>query len=121
MRQDMRVAAPAVARHFAGKSESVQAVYERLLQVAAGFGTYAEDPKKTSIHLSRRTAFAGVATRKDALLLTIKSAQDIQSPRIHQHEQVSAHRWHLVIRLATPADIDAELVQWLQAAYELAA
>ena len=79
-----------------------------------------EHPKKTSIHLTNRTAFAGVATRKDALILTIKSAADIASPRVHKHEQTSANRWHLEVRLENPDQVDQEVIGWLRKAYELA-
>lgn len=117
----MSIATPSVAQHFVGKSEGVKATYDRLLKLAGGFGEFTEDPKKTSIHLNRRTAFAGVATRKDALLLTVKAAQDIQSPRVRKHEQASANRWHLEFSLASPSEVDAELAKWLREAYELSA
>jgi hypothetical protein len=79
-----------------------------------------EEAKKTSIHLVRRRAFAGVATRRASLLLTLKSATDIRSPRIKKREQTSRNRWHVEIRLDKPADVDRQLVTWLKAAYELA-
>jgi hypothetical protein len=69
-----------------------RAIYKRLLGAAKAIGPFTEDPKQTSIHLMRRSAFAGVATRKDALLLTIKSATDIRSLRIVKREQTSANR-----------------------------
>jgi hypothetical protein len=36
--------------------------------------------KKTSIHLNRKSALAGVETRKDYLLLNIKSDHPIKNP-----------------------------------------
>lgn len=99
----------------------VRAIYERLLSAAKAIGPFKEDPKTTSIHLTRRSAFAGVATRKHALILTIKSATDIKSPRIFKREQASANRWHLEVRLEDPKQVDAELRSWLKAAMELAA
>jgi hypothetical protein len=110
---------PSVANHFAGRSPAVRQIYDRLLAVAATFGPFDEDPKKTSIHLNRKTAFAGVMTRKDSLILTLKSAQDIKSPRVSKHEQASARRWHLEVKLQDPGEVDPELVGWLQEGYEL--
>ena len=75
---------------------------------------------ETSIHLVARTAFAGVATKRSALILTLKSAKDIRSPRIEKREQVSANRWHVEIRLAKPSDVDRQLRTWLGFAYALA-
>ena len=50
----------------------------------------------------------------------LKSAHDIRSPRIDKREQTSPNRWHVVIRLDKPADVDRQLATWLKAAYELA-
>jgi hypothetical protein len=109
-----------VSQHFDDRTPAVRTIYDRLLAAAKRFGPFQEEPKKTSIHLARKTAFAGVATRKNALILTLKSETDLKSPRISKHEQASANRWHLEVRLDDPAQVDAELVGWLQAAYELA-
>jgi hypothetical protein len=97
------------------------AIYERLIAAAKAIGPFAEEPKKTSIHLVRKSAFAGVATRKQSLLVTIKSAADISSPRIVKREQVSANRWHLDVRLEKPSDVDRELKSWLKQAMTLSA
>lgn len=117
----MDIAANSVAQHFVDRSQAVKATYARLLAVVGQFGAFSEDPKKTSIHLNRRTAFAGVATRKEWIILTVKSATDIDSPRVHKREQASANRWHLEVRLASPEEIDGEVTQWLRNGYDLSA
>jgi hypothetical protein len=109
-----------VASHFAGKDSTVRATYQRLIDVARTLGPVTEEAKKTSIHLVRHTAFAGVATRRSSLILTMKSATDVRSPRIEKREQTSANRWHIEVRLEKPANIDRQLTAWLKAAYELA-
>jgi len=108
-----------VAEHFAGKSPAVRATYDRLLAAARALGTVEEEAKKTSIHLVHKTAFAGVATRRESLILTLKAAHDIASPRIVKHEQASANRWHLEVKLADPGEVDAELTGWLEEAFAL--
>ena len=109
-----------VGQHFAACTPAVRAVYDRILDAAKRFGPVREEPKKTSIHLANKTAFAGVATRKSALILTLKSATDLLSSRVVKHERVSAHRWHLEVRLDDPAQVDAEMEGWLKSAFELA-
>ncbi len=109
-----------VDSHFAKKDPAVLATYRRLVAAARTLGPVSEDPKKTSIHLVRRTAFAGVATRRSALILTLKSSTDIRSPRVVKREQASPNRWHVEIRLENPKDVDRQLTNWLTAAYELA-
>jgi hypothetical protein len=109
-----------VESHFAKSAPEVLATYRRLLAAARALGPVAEEPKKTSIHLVSRTAFAGVATRHSSLILTLKSAKDIRSPRVEKRERTSAHRWHVDIRLQRPSDVDRQLTTWLSAAYMLA-
>ena len=109
-----------VASHFTKSSDAVSAIYRALLDASRALGPVREEPKKTSIHLVRDSAFAGIATRKEALILTLKAERPIKSRRVHRAEQASAHRWHLEIRLTEPSEVDAELRGWLAQAYELA-
>ena len=108
-----------IEQHFAGKAPHVRPIYDALLRAARALGPFEEEPKKTSIHLARKSAFAGVATRKDAVILTIKSSSDIDDPRVTKHERASANRWHLEIRLREPKEVDAKLERWLKTAYEM--
>ena len=108
-----------VKSHFENKDAVVRQIYDRLLKSARTFGPVTEDPKKTSIHLVNRTAFAGITTRKAAIILTIKADSDISSPRIHKSEQTSARRFHHEVKLTSPADVDSELLGWLKHAYAL--
>ena len=109
-----------VKEHFDKRTPAVEATYKAILKAARSLGPVREEAKKTSIHLVRKTAFAGVATRKTALILTLKSASDLRNSRIAKREQASANRWHLEVRLVAPEEVDKELVTWLKNAYELA-
>ena len=105
--------------HFTNKDPLVRALYDQLLSILRTFGPVIEDPKKTSIHLNRKSALAGVETRKDGLLLNIKSDHQIKSPRIEKAEQISAKRFHHKVRISSPKDLDEELKTWLMEAYLL--
>jgi hypothetical protein len=109
-----------VASHFEHRGPEVRRIYDRILAGSRKFGPVREEPKKTSIHLARTTAFAGIATRKEALILTLKSASDIASPRVLRRERASANRWHVEIRLERAGDVDRQLITWLKRAYDLA-
>jgi hypothetical protein len=106
--------------HFEKRDPKVRTIYEAIVMAARTFGPMLESPKKTSIHLDRKSAFAGIATRKTALILTIKSDEDIDSPRVVKHQQTSPGRWHVDVRLESPDQVDRELVGWLRKAYALA-
>jgi hypothetical protein len=110
---------PTVEQHFEGKAGSVRDMYDTLLAVSREFGPVQEDPKKTSIHLNRKSAFAGVRTGRDHIVLTVKSNTDIPSPRVRKSEQASARRWYCYIKIASADDIDNEIVGWLKDSYDL--
>ena len=63
-----------VSQHFENKDPVVKSIYDRILKESRKFGRVVEEPKKTSIHLVNKSAFAGVSTRKNALILNIKSS-----------------------------------------------
>ena len=106
-----------VDAHFAGKDEVVRRTYDALLKTMRKRFSVMESPKKTSIHLRNVTTLAGVSTRKSCLILTIKSDCMLSSPRIRKSEHVSRNRFHFTLKLSSPADIDQELIAWLDNAY----
>ncbi len=97
------------------------AIYKQLLAKLAPVGPFREEIKKTSIHLARKSAFAGVHPRSQHLLLTIKAEKPIRSPRVTKAEQVSKSRWHLDVKVSNIKEIDGELLGWLRRAYDLCA
>ena len=107
--------------HFVRKAPAVREVYDRLLAALRKIGPVQEEPKKTSIHLVRSSALAGVEVRKDYLLLNIKTDYRISSPRVTKAEQISAKRFHHKVKLSSPTEVDTELQRWLKDAYELSA
>jgi len=110
-----------ISQHFENKNPVVKSIYERILNESRKFGRVIEEPKKTSIHLVNKSAFAGVTTRKNALILNIKSAAPIQHTRIAKSEQLSAMRFHQEVKLTSPDEVDAVLVGWLKDAYAISA
>ena len=101
------------------ESSESRELYGDLLKAIAPFGPFTEEIKKTCTHLVRATAFAGAHPRKHGLLLTIKSEQPIDSPRVRKAERFSSNRWHCDVKLTISGDIDEELVRWMHAAYRL--
>lgn len=108
-----------ISDHFENKDPVVKSIYERILKESRKFGTVIEEPKKTSIHLVNKSAFAGVTTRKNALILNIKSAQPIKHARITKSEQLSASRFHQELKLTSADEVDSLLVGWLKDAYAI--
>ena len=63
-----------VGQHFEGRAPAVRAIYRQIISAARAAGPFKEEPKKTSIHLARKSAFAGIATR------TFKQAAQYRPP-----------------------------------------
>jgi hypothetical protein len=115
----MRTAEPTIAVHFAGRDPAVRALYDRLLAHLRTLGPIVEEPKKTCIHLARRSALAGVRPRADGLELELKLDYEIDGPLVRKSEQISRSRWHHSIRLAPDAPLDGDVERWLADAHRL--
>ncbi len=102
-------------------SPTAQRLYQCLCTALKPLGPFKEEIKKTSVHLVRSSAFAGVHFRREYLLITIKSSSKIDSPRVTKCERVSKNRWHCDLKFAKDSEVDRQLIAWLKAAYELCA
>lgn len=111
-------APPTVDAVYAKSLPAVLAIQGALLAALRTLGPVTLDPKKTAIHLARRTAFGGIHPRK--AYLNIRVDRPLEGSRIVSTEQVSRNRRHNLVRLDSPADIDAELTEWLRDAFALA-
>lgn len=105
--------------HLDNKSEIVTQLYEKLIDAFHAFGKIGVEPKKTSIHIVNRYAFAGVYTRKNYIVLEFHLSRKLDSQRIQKIEQGSVNRFHHSVKLEELADIDSELLSWMREAYEL--
>ncbi|HEX8901350.1 DUF5655 domain-containing protein [Vitreimonas sp.] len=105
---------------FSNKAPVVRAIYKKLLaSLKRQAVTFEVDAKKTSLHLTHGTAFAGVHPKKNWLDLTIRLEKPLAGPRIRKSEQVSRNRWHNEVRLTSEADVDGQLIGWLVTARAL--
>ena len=118
-RRNRRALGSRVMGVFDQSDPAIRAIYDRLLIRVRRLGPVVAEENKTSIHLKSRAAFAGVHPLKSRLDLNIVSAEPIADPRVKRRERVSASRYHNLVSLSTPRDIDSQLIDWLQSAYEL--
>lgn len=104
---------------FDGSDPAVRAMYERLLIRVRRIGPVVAEENKTSIHLKSRVTFAGVHPLKSRLDVDIVSAAPIADRRVKKRDRASGSRYHNVVSLSSPREIDAQLLDWLKSAYEL--
>jgi hypothetical protein len=108
-----------IEAHFEGKDPALRTLYHKTIEMLRSIGPVTAEPKKTCIHLVRRTAFGGIHFRKDHLLLEFKSACAIDDPAIAKSEQISANRWHHTVRLDSSDALTEKLRDWLRNAWEM--
>lgn len=101
------------------KSPASQATYARVIAALGKIGSFAIEEKKTSIHLTRGRAFAGIHPRASGVILNLVLDTPVKSARVHKSEKVSANRYHVEFKLEEPAQVDSQLVGWMKQAYAL--
>jgi hypothetical protein len=97
----------------------LRAILDAILQAVAGLGEVVVQARKTYVSLvsPRRTFARVVPTTKDRVDLGLrlegqKPVGRLQPSKIHE-------TMRLQISLASPQDVDGEVLDWLQKAYEL--
>jgi Domain of unknown function (DUF5655)/Domain of unknown function (DUF4287) len=106
---------------YAGAKAGLRPIHDALTAAIKRFGNDVEfSPKKSYVSLRRSKQFAliqpSIATRVD-LGLILKEIHAVG--RLEESGSFNAMFTHRV-RLARPADVDAELIAWLRQAYDAA-
>jgi hypothetical protein len=106
-----------VASHYAGKNASLRPLYDQVVATAIGFGTDIElAPKKTYVSLRRRKQFATVGPAAGKLEVCLNLPGKAPTDRLKPTTGMATHK----LRLDAPDALDAELVGWLNEAYDRA-
>ena len=109
-----------VAAYYAGPKASLRPIHDRLMAAIASFGDFEIAPKKTYVSLRRRKQFAmiGPATQTRVEI-------GLNMTGVPATERLVAlppgGMCNYKIRLASPDDVDAELIAWVRKAYDAAA
>jgi hypothetical protein len=104
---------------FAGDKAALRPIFDALMTAVRAFGEDIEEaPKKGYLSLRRSTQFAtfhpSTKTRFDVGLKLKGAAPAGRLEAAGSWNQMVTHR----VRLASPADVDGELIRWLRQAYE---
>lgn len=103
---------------YAGAKASLRPIYERLVAAVREFGDDVEvAPKKTGVSLRRSKQFAVVeAASASRLQLGINLGGAAPTARLREAGGMCTHR----VDVRTLDEVDAELLDWMRGAYELA-
>jgi hypothetical protein len=106
-----------VAAQYAGKKAALLPIYEKLHREIAKFGEVEFAPKKTYVSLRRSKQFGliqpSTATRVDVGLNLPGEAATERLEASGSFNSMVTHR----VRLASPGEVDAELLGWLRTAH----
>jgi hypothetical protein len=104
---------------YVGAKAPLRGLHEQLMAEIGKLGEFEIAPKKSYVSLRRKKQFAmlGPAT-KDALELGL-NAKDL-APAARLKAMPPGGMCPYAVRLGTPAEIDAELLGWVRAAYAAA-
>jgi hypothetical protein len=105
--------------HFVGKDPVVREVFDRLHEVARGFGPVNVYAQKASIVFQVRVRFARVMPRKRWLDGHFWLKRQVSHPRLTKVEHLLRNDWIHWFRITDPAQIDAKFVKLLRESYEI--
>lgn len=108
---------------YAGKKAALRPIYDRLAKAARGFG---EDvmiaPRKSQVTFARKVTFAVVrAAAADRVDLALHLKGEKPTTRLVANAKAAGSDPSHVVALGAARDVDAQVVKWLQLAYQRAA
>jgi hypothetical protein len=104
--------------HLERGAANVRQTFAAIEAALTAIGPHSTLPVKTMILLRARRNFGSVKVRRDALDLEFVSSRRLTSRRIHKTDQLGARFTHHV-RLASPEEVNREIVKWLEEAYAI--
>lgn len=108
-----------VAAQYAGAKAGLRPIYDKLIAALHKFGGDVElAPKKGYVSLRRSKQFGLIQpSTKDRVDVGINLKGEPPTPRLEASGSFNAMVSHRV-RIAGPAEVDAELIGWLKRAYD---
>lgn len=107
----------ALEQHFKRK-ETGKLLYEALKEaLEKQFGAFKIESLECCIHFVSTSTFAAVKIFKNKIRVDFALNRSIESERFHQFVQMSAHRYLYDIDVMKETEIDKELIEWIQEAY----
>ena len=106
-----------ISSHYAGKNAPLRTLYDDVVAEVKRFGSDIElDPKKSYVSLRRKKQFATVGPAAGQIEIGVNLPGAAATARLKEADGMCSHK----VRIADPAGLDAELVGWLQEAYDRA-
>lgn len=104
---------------YTGAKAAQRPIHEALMKHISKFGEFETLPKKGYVSLRRKKQFAMLGPKTNTRFEVGINAKGLKKDA-RLMEQPAGSMCNYVVPLTDPKEVDAELVQWLKAAYEAA-
>jgi hypothetical protein len=109
----------AVEEIYAGPKAALRPVHDRVMAAIAGFGSFEIAPKKGYLSLRRKKQFAMVGPATKTQVEVGLNAKGLAAGE-RLVELPPGGMCQYKLRLASPEEVDAELLAWIRAAFDAA-
>ena len=107
--------------HFRSRPEYLRQIFDYLLSKLKLLGPVRTDAVKSAINITGHYHFIMLYVLKDALNIEFALDRKIDSERIFRTEKLSKTRYTYYVKVSEKADIDDQLLGWLEESYNLTA
>ena len=105
---------------YAGPKAALRSVHDAVLAAVSAFGPFEVAPKKAYLSLRRQKQFAMIGPATRDLVEVGLNCKDLPAhPRLKL--QPAGSMCQATTRIASAAEVDAQLIAWLRSAYDAAA
>ena len=108
-----------LTEHFSGRNPLLRQLFDGYAGLLKRCGPLKIVPGKTGIALQQRMRFAGVIVRRNHLEAGFTLRRRLEHPRIKKVIAFSPRAYAHFLDLRSPADLDAELAEWLRESYRV--
>lgn len=105
--------------HFAGKAPEIRAIFDAFVAAIRRIGPVTVLPEKTRIAFQVRMSFAQLTPRSRWVDGHVVLARRFEHPRFRRIDTISTRNHVHHFRLASEAEVDAEVERWLDEAYSV--
>jgi hypothetical protein len=109
----------AVEEIYAGPKAALRPIHDKVMQAITKLGPFETAPKKAYLSLRRKKQFAMLGPATKTQVEIGLNAKGLKAGK-RLMAQKPGGMCQYKVRLAAPSEVDAELVDWIRAAYEAA-
>jgi Domain of unknown function (DUF5655) len=99
---------------------NARAMYDRFEEMIGACGEYHTAPAKTRIAFLGHVRFAGITRLNESeMVCNLALPKPVRSRRFSKVEEIVPGWWMHQLRIAHPAELDAEVQAWIRESYRL--